>query len=142
MRSSRRTITSLLASTLTALSLCGCVGAWVDMPDKRVSRTAAHTQLIDSGKTPVITRTEKTASERHWCGTTLWAVIIPIPLKLPVCESYSSATAYGNDINGVETPLLHSSQKMASDFYACGPFLFLGPIMHSYRGNAICGSFQ
>ena len=54
--------------------------------------------------------------ERAWCGVTLWAVI-PIPLKLPVCRSHPAP----------------------SPLYACGPFMFLGPIMHGYKGNALCG---
>ena len=124
------------------LGLGGCVGAWVDMPVKQESKTAAHQQLIEHSRLPVITRTEQTAPQRQWCGTTLWAVIVPIPLKLPVCESYDKAAFYGKDIDGVESPLLYSSQKIDSDFYACGPFMFLAPLMHSYQGNALCGSFR
>lgn len=128
--------------TLATFGLFGCVGAWVDMPEEQVSKTAAHQQLIESARTPVITRTEKSSPERQWCGATLLVVILPIPLKLPVCESYGNAIAYGNDINGTEVPLQRSSRKISSDFHACGPFMFLGPLMHGYQGNALCGTFR
>ena len=57
-------------------------------------------------------------TEREWCGMTLW-VGLPLPLKLPVCQS----------------------RPPPSYLYACGPFMFLGPIMHSYEGNFFCGKF-
>jgi hypothetical protein len=57
-------------------------------------------------------------TERQWCGMTLW-VGLPLPLQLPVCQS----------------------RPPPSYLYACGPFMFLGPIMHSYEGNALCGKF-
>ncbi|KAB0563279.1 hypothetical protein C9383_05520 [Pseudomonas palleroniana] len=53
---------------------------------------------------------------RAWCGMTLWAGI-PLPLKLPVCKTPPSP----------------------SPLYACGPFMFLGPLMHGYEGNFLCG---
>lgn len=130
----------LLVSTLSALSLSGCVGAWVETPTKTTTKTAAYDQMSSYARTPVITRTQKVSSTREWCGTTLWVVIIPIPLKLPVCESYSEY-AYGNDIHNVEKPMLFSSQTLSSPFYACGPFMFMAPLMHSYQGNGLCGVF-
>ncbi|WP_246883564.1 hypothetical protein [Pseudomonas protegens] len=111
------------------------------MPYRQVSKTEAHQKLIGHAMKPLITHTQQSPPERQWCGTTLLAEILPIPLKLPVCES-CSATSYGNDINGVEVPLLHSNQKISSDFYTCGPFMFLGPIVHGYQGNAVCGVFH
>ena len=56
--------------------------------------------------------------ERQWCGMTVW-VGLPLPLQLPVCQS----------------------RPAPSYLYACGPFMFLAPIMQSYRGNALCGKF-
>ncbi|WP_260620476.1 hypothetical protein [Pseudomonas protegens] len=137
----RRAMKSALVATLAALGLSGCVGAWVDMPYMQVSKTDAHQRLIGNSMKPVITHTQKSTPERQWCGTTLLVVILPIPLKLPVCESYS-ATAYGDDINGVEVPLLYTNRKISSDLYACGPLMFLGPIAHGYQGNAVCGVFR
>ncbi|MFJ2384717.1 hypothetical protein [Pseudomonas protegens] len=137
----RRAINGALLAALTALGLCGCVGAWMDMPERQVTKTDAHQTLVGHSMTPVITRTQKSPAERQWCGTTVLLVILPIPLKLPVCESYS-ATSYGNDINGAEAALLYVNQKVSSDFYACGPFMFLGPIAHGYQGNALCGRFR
>lgn len=137
----RRAMKCALVATFAALGLSGCVGAWVDMPYRQVSKTEAHQTLIGHSMKPVITHTQKSTPERQWCGATLLVLILPIPLKLPVCESYS-ATAYGDDINGVEVPLLYTNRKISSDFYACGPFMFLGPIAHGYQGNAVCGVFR
>ncbi|POA50402.1 hypothetical protein C1893_02325 [Pseudomonas sp. MPR-ANC1] len=58
---------------------------------------------------------------REWCGITLWAVV-PIPLKLPVCK-------------------LQSGQHMSNPLYACGPFMYWGPLLYGYKGNALCGVF-
>ncbi|WP_241108112.1 hypothetical protein [Pseudomonas sp. MPFS] len=135
------TIKGLLC-TLIVLGLSGCVGAWVDMPEKQESTTVAYQQLVKNGTHPVITHTEKTSPQRRWCGTTIWAVILPIPLKLPVCESYDSAISYGNDAHGTPTPLLRSSQTLGSTFHACGPLMFMAPILHGYQGNALCGTFR
>lgn len=126
-------------SAFLALSLTGCVGAWVDTTSKTTSKSSAHDQLTSYGEKPLITRSEKSPSTREWCGTTLLVVIIPIPLKLPVCESYSEI-AYGKNVYGVEKPLLYTSQSMTSTFYACGPFMFMAPLMHRYQGNALCGA--
>ncbi|AQT93179.1 hypothetical protein B1R45_07805 [Pseudomonas azotoformans] len=56
---------------------------------------------------------------RTWCGMTLW-IGIPIPLKLPVCRTRPSP----------------------SPLYACGPLMFLGPLVHGYEGNFLCGKFR
>lgn len=36
---------------------------------------------------------------------------------------------------------LHRHAAMASPLYACGPLMVLGPIVHGYEGNALCGVF-
>ena len=128
-------------SAFALISLSGCVGAWVEMPIKVTSKTPAHTQLTYREQTPVITRTVRFSEQREWCGTTVWALLVPIPLKLPVCHSYTEY-AYGNDVNGREAELLYTQQSLSDPFYACGPFMFLGPLMHTYDGNALCGQFR
>jgi hypothetical protein len=87
---------------LITTSLTGCIGYTLKTPD------------------PYTRSGDKTT--REWCGITLWALILPIPLMLPVCKMYKD-------------------QKFNSDFYACGPLMFLGPLVHSYKGNALCGKF-
>lgn len=98
-----------IALTTLSLFLSGCVGVTVSMPEAQSSRTS-YDEDSDSDTT------------REWCGVTLWALIVPIPLKLPVCK-------------------LHPGQSLNSPFYACGPLMVLGPIVHGYEGNALCGVF-
>ncbi len=90
------------------ICLAGCVGVVVSMPDPETGIPLTY-QAEDGDQTT-----------REWCGITLWAVIVPIPLKLPVCK-------------------LHKQQTLTSPFYACGPLMFLGPISHGYEGNGLCG---
>lgn len=99
-----------IALTTLSLFLSGCVGVVVSMPEEQSSRTRLIEEETDSDTT------------REWCGVTLWAVIVPIPLKLPVCK-------------------LHQGQSLTSPLYACGPLMILGPIVHGYEGNALCGMF-
>lgn len=93
-------LTNIMFSTFISASLTGCIGVTLMTPDPNTG-----------------TRDETTY---EWCGITLWAVFLPIPLMLPVCKMYKN-------------------QEFNSDFYACGPLMFLGPISNGYRGNALCG---
>jgi hypothetical protein len=130
-------VTSVLC---LCLCLSGCVGAIVSMPEKITLKTDAYKAQSYRAITPSISRTVKSPPVREWCGVTVWALLIPLPLKLPVCTSYEEQ-AYGNDEFGKETVLLYSQQKVDSPFYACGPLMLLAPIVHGYQGNAVCGVF-
>ena len=92
--------------TVIALTLSGCVGVSVS-----TRKPGDQYEQADSGET-----------HREWCGVTLWAVIVPIPLKLPVCK-------------------MRSGETFVTPMYACGPLMILGPIVHGYQGNALCGVF-
>ncbi|WP_256562514.1 MULTISPECIES: hypothetical protein [unclassified Pseudomonas] len=96
-----------IAIIVTPIYLSGCVGVVVSMPEK----IAAYETTYDAPTT------------REWCGITLVAVVIPIPLKLPVCE-------------------VQPGQRFTSPFYACGPFMVLGNIVHGYEGYGLCGKFR
>jgi hypothetical protein len=137
-------ISSHLKSTgmAAALGLClsGCVGAIVSLPEKTTVKTDAYKAQSYRSITPQISRTVTSTPTREWCGITVWALIIPVPLKLPVCTSYFEQS-FGKDEFGNEAVLLDSQQKVPSPFYACGPFMMLGPIVHGYQGNALCGVF-
>ena len=67
-------------------------------------------------------------------------VVLPVPLKLPVCSTYTEA-AFGHDRFGDERVLMYTTHRVDKNPYlnACGPFMFLAPIMHGYEGNALCG---
>lgn len=101
----------ITAITTLLLFLSGCVGVVVSVPEEH----KIYTPLTDQ-------KTDSDLTTRAWCGVTLWAVVVPIPLKLPVCK-------------------LHVGQSLTSPFYACGPLMILGPIAHGYQGNALCGVF-
>jgi hypothetical protein len=94
----------VIAIAMMFLPLTGCVGVSVEVPQERTSYTY-HDQ-----------------TRREWCGVTVWAVIVPIPLKLPVCE-------------------LHEGQYLTSPFYACGPLMFWGGLSPAYVGYGPCGMF-
>ncbi|AWM94520.1 hypothetical protein DJ564_28935 [Pseudomonas sp. 31-12] len=131
---------NLIVTTALIFCLTGCVGVLVAVPEKTTLKTDAYRDLTYQSSTPVITSTVKSSPTREWCGITLWAVIIPVPLKLPVCESYYEQS-FGNDVFGNTVVLLNSEQKVPEPFYTCGPFMVLGPISHGYEGNALCGTF-
>ncbi|MFG6206980.1 hypothetical protein [Pseudomonas retamae] len=121
-------------------SLSGCVGAIVALPEKTTLKTDEYKALNARSIHPAVTRTVQSTPTREWCGITVWALIIPVPLKLPVCSSYSEQS-FGRDAYGDEIVLLNSKQTVPSPFYACGPLMALGPIVHGYQGNALCGVF-
>ncbi|WP_054051169.1 hypothetical protein [Pseudomonas nunensis] len=102
----------IFAIAVTSLLLNGCVGVVVSLPDEE---QRSHVPLTEQ-------KTDSDLTTRAWCGVTLWAVIVPIPLKLPVCQ-------------------LHVGQSLTSPFYACGPFMFLGGMSNGYEGHFLCGKF-
>ncbi|MCU7248940.1 hypothetical protein [Pseudomonas koreensis] len=131
---------SAIATALPCLFLAGCVGVTVSLPETTTRKTEAFRALDPQSSSPPITRTTRSPLTREWCGITVWVAVIPVPMKLPVCSSYSEQS-FGNDGFGDETLLLYSQQKVPSPLYACGPFMVLGPIIHGYQGNTICGVF-
>ena len=140
LASRHASVESMILIAALGLCLSGCVGAIVALPEKTTLRTDEYKALSARSLTPAITRTAQSAPTREWCGVTVWALIIPVPLKLPVCTSYSEQS-FGSDEFGNEIVLLYSKQRVPSPFYACGPFMMLGPIVHGYQGNALCGVF-
>jgi hypothetical protein len=86
------------------LYLVGYVGVTVEIPDTKKGVPLTPQEEADDQTT------------RVWCGVTSWAVVVFIPLKLPVCK-------------------LHNNQILTSPFYACGPLMFFVPISHKYEGN-------
>ncbi|MFP0195356.1 hypothetical protein ACKJSM_09310 [Pseudomonas sp. PHC1] len=139
-----KTISSHMKSAgmTAALCLClsGCIGAIVSLPEKTTAKTDAYRAQSYRSVTPQISRTVTSTPTREWCGITVWALVIPVPLKLPVCTSYQEQS-FGSDETGNEVVLLNTQQKVPSPFYACGPLMTLGPIVQGYQGNALCGVF-
>lgn len=110
------------------------------LPEKTTLKTEEFKALSARSIPPAVTRIVQSTPTREWFGITVWALIIPLPLKLPVCASYSEQS-FGRDAYGDEIVLLNSKQTVLSPFYACGPFMVLGPVVHRYQGNALCGVF-
>ncbi|MGG7675770.1 hypothetical protein [Pseudomonas sp. WC2] len=136
----RSALKSTVMAAVIGLCLSGCVGAIVALPEKTTLRTDEQKALSARSITANITRNVRSTPTREWCGITVWALVIPVPLMLPVCTSYSEQS-FGEDEFGDEVVLLNSKRKVASPFYACGPLMILGPIVHGYQGNALCGVF-
>lgn len=132
----------LISATATILCLClsACVGVGISLPEKVTLKTDAYRAQSYRSITPQITRTATSTPTREWCGITVWALVIPVPLKLPVCNSYYEQS-FGSDEFGREVVLLNTQQTVPSPLYACGPLMVLGPIVHGYEGNALCGVF-
>ncbi len=128
-----------LVSTI-CLSLTACVGVGISLPEKVTLKTDAYRAQSYRSFPPQITRTARSTPTREWCGITVWALVIPVPLKLPVCNSYDEQS-FGSDEFGREVVLLNTQQTVPSPLYACGPLMVLGPIVHGYEGNALCGVF-
>ncbi|WP_313326408.1 hypothetical protein [Pseudomonas qingdaonensis] len=130
----------LVMTALALVCLNGCVGFKSASPQTRVEKTDTYRQLLGRDITPHITRTERSEATWEWCGISLWLVVLPVPLKLPVCSTYTEA-AFGHDRFGDERVLMYTTHSVDKNPYlnACGPFMFLAPIMHGYEGNALCG---
>lgn len=52
-----------------------------------------------------------------WCGLTIWAVVFPIPLWLPVCRTYTEITFEKG------RPISAREQKVQGSGYLCGPLV-------------------
>lgn len=138
--------------SITMIILNGCVGVSLQEKDRvfNVSpensfelRSGGHSWGLKGDHQPWHTEshpengTKKLISHTAWCGITLWA-LIPIPLKLPVCENYMEATYVNNEPTSVTVHL-----KKGNSIYACGPFMWVAMgLMHGYEGNFLCGKMK
>lgn len=127
-----------LALLWSVILLSGCVGITITAPEKQKILSYDDRHLLKQEPEPVISKVVIHNQRREWCGATLWALGLPIPLKLPVCQSFEE-TSYGVDNRGRAVPLVISRQEMQSPFYGCGPLMGLSAIIHGYKGNIFCG---
>lgn len=73
-------------------------------------------------------------TQKSWCGVAVWAAIIPIPLILPVCKSYTEVSFENN------TPKTITRVDTKETTYACGPgFLLVTELTSNPR---FCGSLS
>ncbi len=134
--------------SILMILLSGCVGVSLQEKDRIINvnpknsfelRANSHTGSLNGDHKPWYTEshpengTKKLISHTAWCGITLW-VLIPIPLKLPVCENYMEATYENNEPTSVTVHLKDSR------IYACGPFMWVAMGKNPYyEGNFLCG---
>ena len=108
-------------------NLSGCVGyTYTRNGDVVTSETDfSRTNLSIRSKPPLRaadkinpdgTETFLVDDNTRWCGLTLWA-IIPIPLWLPVCSSYTEVTFKE------EKPTKVSSRWVSTSGFVCGPLV-------------------
>lgn len=119
------------------ITVGGCVGIHTDTQQSKTSRAPSiyyangtkHFWSKSDHPTNGIVTLE---SEREWCGVTLWA-IIPIPLKLPVCESYTKVNFKNN-----EPTTLSEGWVTLGSFYGCGPGVWLGSAISNGKEPSFC----
>ena len=133
---------NLIAVVIAAL-LMGCVGVVVPSSETRGIDITRQYRLHEMSperawdKEPHVADGKQTVdSVRKWCGIVLVAVIVPIPLMLPVCESYIEAAYEGG------TPKSATLHRIRYDLYACGPFMWVAALDRSYRGGILCGAVK
>jgi hypothetical protein len=136
--------------SITVILLSGCVGVSLQESDRvfnvnpensfELRPGGGHSGGLKGDHKPWYTEkhpvngTKKLISHTAWCGITLWA-LIPIPLKLPVCEHYMEATYVDNEPTSITVNLTNNYS-----FYACGPFMWISMgLVHGYEGNFLCG---
>ncbi|MBK2267826.1 hypothetical protein [Francisella philomiragia] len=94
-----------------------------------------HSKLIDLDKIEhPKDGTIEIYSERQWCGITIMAIIVPIPLWLPLCKSTRTVT-YKDNI-----PKKVVSTYPNSKLYACGPGIWIGTGMAHGSTQEFCSS--
>lgn len=122
-------ITRLIISIILLLNLSGCAGIWF-------SRNATGKEIAikhEEGRQPFIflpgtsekerqdhpdNGTKIFSSELRLCGITIWAVL-PIPLLLPICRSYTEVT-YADG-----KPTKRVDHYVKGSGLLCGPFVLI-----------------
>lgn len=122
---------SVIITALITLNLSGCVGfslstletmEYTDNP----MRARDHYTRIESGVV-------KTTTRNRWCGITLF-IGLPLPLELPICETYQEITFKNN------RRVAATDKYLKTHSYTCGPFNWIPWAMaYSWEGNFFCG---
>ena len=127
-------------TTLACCILSGCAGISVSRGARKVEQPLVN-QLnlsLKNGRTLQWDQTPHPSdgtliveSETNWCGLTVWA-IIPIPMLLPVCKSYTEVT-FSNNL-----PLTHIRYEQQTFFAICGPGVWWFSKAASNKGGHFC----
>ena len=70
-------------------------------------------------------------TERRWCGVTLWA-IVPVPLILPACRSYTKLVFENNK------PAMLIEGWTDQFFVGCGPGVFFASQISNGKEESFC----
>jgi uncharacterized protein YceK len=136
----RIAIKNLLTVTLVTCLLSGCAGISVSQGSKRdeqalvnqSSFTLKNGSVLQWDKTPhPIDGNLVVESDTNWCGLTVWA-IIPLPMLLPVCKSYTEVSFSKN----LATTKIRNEQQ--TFFALCGPALWMLSSSESRKGGHFC----
>ena len=129
-----------LTATLACCLISGCAGVSVSRGAERVEQPLAN-QLslsLKNGNTLLWSQTPHPTdgkliveSETNWCGLTVWA-IIPIPMLLPVCKSYTEVTFSKN------LPTTQTRYEQQTFFAICGPGVWWLSSATSNKGGYFC----
>lgn len=127
---------SLLIVTIL-LSIGGCVG--IHTETQKSKKSPATNVYYKNGTKHLWSQNEHPTngsvtveSERRWCGLTLWA-IVPIPLKLPVCNKYIKVS-FENNVPAIRT----EGWVDVGNFYGCGPGVWLGSGISNGSSPSFC----
>ncbi|VVP61881.1 hypothetical protein PS870_06469 [Pseudomonas fluorescens] len=122
---------------LLMMILSGCVGF---LKDNQVVKTQHATnkyylddkEMLWSESTHPVNGTVALESEHKWCAVTVWVVVIPIPLMLPVCKN-SKEVSFVDNRPSVETIKWLGQESV----YLCGPVPWLGSAL-TPKGPTFC----
>lgn len=111
----------IILALMLVINLTGCVGYTYSSNGALVTSTdLSPVELRYRSKAPdkKADKTNPDGSEEFliydetkWCGLTLWA-IIPVPLWLPVCRSYTEVTYKDGKPTKVATQWVHTSGSL------------------------------
>jgi len=128
-----------LVVVMLAFNLSGCAGYWLSHSATTTTDASNHTMILSGLQGSTQHHPENGSAiydrEARWCGLTLWAVV-PIPLMLPVCHSYSEVT-FSND-----KPIKRVDHYVGGSGYLCGPFVLIPTGMDNGTSHFCSGKFH
>lgn len=121
-----------LAIFASLFLLSGCVGyTAIGGHTERTKKATPSSEEEFGAKTHPENGSVITESERRWCGLTLWAVI-PVPLMLPVCKSYTEATFANNKL------VSYREVSVNQRWYICEPLRYVGSRLFPMAPQGLC----
>lgn len=121
-----------LAISASLFMLSGCYGyTAIGGHTERTKQASPSSQEDFGAKAHPENGTVITESERRWCGLTIWAVI-PVPLMLPVCKSYTEATFANNKL------VSYREVSVNEHWYVCEPLRYVASRFFPTAKQGLC----